>query len=102
MANSSDVTNVARHSTLRGSATSPNASIVPHRATGTHSIEVNCCANKKTLFISDSGNNTVQVFDFPSNSYIGELSSPPEGFNEPQGMCSDNKGDVYVANTANE
>jgi hypothetical protein len=84
----------------RTSVVSPNAKAVPHRLTGTHAIEPNCCANKKTLFVSDPGDNEVQMFDFPSSAYVGELAAPPEGFDEPQGLCSDNKGDVYVANTA--
>jgi DNA-binding beta-propeller fold protein YncE len=102
VANSSNGINSVQHAALNGSAASPHANVVPHRATGTHGIQASCCANKKTLFVSDSGDNAVQMFDFPSDTYIGQLSAPPEGFNEPQGMCSDNKGDVYVANTGNE
>jgi hypothetical protein len=78
---------------------SPKAQVQVRRVTGTHAIKPNCCANAKTLFVSDSGTNEVQMFDFPSNTYIGQLAAPPEGFSEPQGMCSDNKGNVYLANT---
>jgi hypothetical protein len=102
IATSSNGIHFARHTTLNGSAGSPYANVASRWPTGTHAIEANCCANKKTLFVSDSGDNAVQMFDFPSNKYIGQLAAPPEGFNEPQGMCSDNKGDVYLANTANE
>jgi hypothetical protein len=65
----------------------------------THAIKPNCCANTKTLFVSDSGENTVQTYEYPSGSYIGQLAAPPEGFEEPQGLCSDKMGDVYIANT---
>src|SRR6202000_1837906 len=43
----------------------------------------------------------VYVFAFPSASYIGTLPQPKEGFSEPQGLCSDAKGNVFVANTSN-
>jgi hypothetical protein len=67
-----------------------------------HSIKPNCCAYAKTLFITDTATDEVQMFDFPSNTYIGQLSPPPEGFSEVDGACSDNKGDVYITNTGNE
>jgi hypothetical protein len=81
------------------SVASPKVRVQPRLVNGTHPIKPNCCASVKTLFISDSGAFAVQLFDFPSNTYIGELAGPPEGFADPQGMCSDNKGDVYIANT---
>jgi hypothetical protein len=84
------------------SVVSPKVKVQLRHVTGTHAIKPDCCAYAKTLFISDSGTNEVQMYDFPSNTYIGQLSSPPEGFQEPQGMCSDNKGDVYLANTGEE
>lgn len=81
----------------------PRLNIRPRNATGTHPIKPDCCAYTKTLFISDSGTNEVQIYDFPSNTYIGELSPPPSNvFAEPQGLCSDNKGDVFVTNTGTE
>jgi hypothetical protein len=39
------------------------------------------------------------MFKFPSGKYIGEVTAPPEGFGDPQRMCSDDKGNVYVTNT---
>jgi hypothetical protein len=81
------------------SVVSPKAHVQLRHVTGTHPIKPDCCAYAKTLFVSDSGTNEVQMYDFPSNTYIGELSPPPEGFSEPQGMCSDNKGNVFVTNT---
>jgi hypothetical protein len=56
------------------------------------------------LYVSDvlGGSNfkgAVQVYDYPSGSYVGQLSPPPEGFLNPQGECVDNSGDVFIANT---
>jgi hypothetical protein len=64
-----------------------------------HAIKPNCCAYAKSVFISDSGNNSVQTYSYPDGAYIGALPAPPEGFEEPQGMCSDRQGNVYIANT---
>jgi hypothetical protein len=71
---------------------------IASRAT-THSVPPNCCAHTKTLFISNALNGTVQMFRFPSNKYIGQVAAPPEGFGLPEGMCNDDKGDVYIANS---
>jgi hypothetical protein len=85
------------------SVVSPRTKLQLRHVTGTHPIKPDCCAYTKTLFVSDSGTNEVQMYDFPSNTYIGELSPPPGNvFAEPQGLCSDNKGDVYVTNTDTE
>jgi DNA-binding beta-propeller fold protein YncE len=82
------------------SVVSPRAKVRSPRVTGTHAIKPDCCAYLKTLFVSDLGTNEVQMYEFPSNKYIGQVSPPPEGFGEPQGMCNDNQGNVFVANTA--
>jgi hypothetical protein len=66
----------------------------------THPIAPNCCGREKTLFVSDSLGEAVQMFDFPSGAYIGSLPAPPEGWALPTGMCSDDKGNVYIANEA--
>jgi hypothetical protein len=51
---------------------------------------------KAELFVSDSGANDVATFAWPKpKNPTGTLT----GFSEPQGGCSDAKGDVYVANT---
>jgi hypothetical protein len=51
---------------------------------------------KAELFVGDSGTNEVSTFAWPKpKSPTGSLT----GFSEPQGGCSDAKGDVYVANT---
>jgi hypothetical protein len=84
------------------SVVSPKVNVQLRHVTGTHPINPDCCAYTKTLFFSDSGTNEIQMYKFPSNKYIGQLSPPPEGFSEPQGMCSDNKGDVFATNTGYE
>jgi hypothetical protein len=66
-----------------------------------HALHGKIAANVKTLWMSDSGDNAVQIFTFPSGTYIGAAPAPPEGFSEPQGMCSDKAGNVFVANTEN-
>lgn len=65
----------------------------------THPLRGKIAANVKTLWISDAGDNVIQLFSFPSGTYLGAAPPPPEGLSEPQGMCSDNAGDVFVANT---
>ncbi|MFY9885830.1 MAG: hypothetical protein WAL67_05955 [Candidatus Cybelea sp.] len=49
----------------------------------------------RILFVSDSGTEDVYMYSLPKMVLKGTLT----GFSEPQGMCSDNKGNVYVANT---
>jgi DNA-binding beta-propeller fold protein YncE len=65
----------------------------------THPLHGKIAANVKTLWLSDSGDNDIQIYTFPTGTYIGTAPPPPEGFSEPQGMCSDKAGDVFVANT---
>jgi hypothetical protein len=51
------------------------------------------------LYISDAGTNEVYIYNYtPGNigSQVGTISS---GLSQPQGMCSDKKGDVWVTNT---
>jgi hypothetical protein len=49
----------------------------------------------RLLFISDDSTNDVYIFTMPSVTLKGTVT----GFDEPQGMCSDNKGNVWVTNT---
>jgi SMP-30/Gluconolactonase/LRE-like region len=67
----------------------------------THLLHEKIAANVKTLWVGDSGDNDVQIFTFPKPTYIGSAPPPPEGFSEPQGMCSDKNGNVFIANTGN-
>ena len=73
------------------------ASIASH---GSHFVHPNPCCNK-ILFVSDSGNNTVQLFNYPSGAPLGPLTPPPGGFQQPQGECVDspNPQHVFITNT---
>ncbi len=42
----------------------------------------------------------VFVFDYKTGKSLGTLPPPPEGWDEPQGACNDEKGDVYIVNTS--
>jgi len=47
------------------------------------------------LFVSDDSFNDVFIFTMPAMQLKGTLT----GFSEPQGMCSDKQGNIWVANT---
>lgn len=51
---------------------------------------------RRLLFASDSGLEEVDIYSLPSMKLKGQLT----GFSEPQGMCSDSGGNVYVADTS--
>jgi len=57
-------------------------------------------AGTPEIFISDAYAEQVYVFK-TTGAYIGTLPQPTEGFSEPQGLCSDSKGNVFVSNTSN-
>src|SRR5271165_4406936 len=50
------------------------------------------------LYVSDAGTFDVLVYDFPALTLVGTLT----GFNEPQGVCSDAHGNVWIANTGTQ
>ncbi|HYL27997.1 MAG TPA: hypothetical protein VEW74_09200, partial [Candidatus Nitrosotalea sp.] len=47
------------------------------------------------LYVSDLRGFAVHIYDFPSLKPAGKLT----GFDEPQGLCSDTAGNVWVTNT---
>ncbi|HEX4012773.1 MAG TPA: hypothetical protein VHX17_02650 [Candidatus Cybelea sp.] len=49
----------------------------------------------RLLFISDDGTNDVYMFKMPSMTLKGTLT----GFSEPQGMCADKAGNIWITNT---
>jgi hypothetical protein len=54
--------------------------------------------SKQLLYISDPGNNDVEVYSYPpkgSSPLVGTLT----GLSEPQGECVDATGSVWIANT---
>ncbi len=48
------------------------------------------------LFVSDSGTADVYIYSFPALKVIGTIT----GFTQPQGECSDTKGNVWVTDTS--
>jgi hypothetical protein len=48
------------------------------------------------IFISDAANNVVNIYN-PKGKQLAQLT----GFSEPQGLATDGKGNLYVADTAN-
>ncbi len=79
----------------------PKVAIRKSDLSKSHPLRGKIDSRTKTFWISDAGDNVVQVFSYPSGTYMGALSAPPEGFSEPQGMCSDKNGNVFIANTEN-
>lgn len=68
-------------------------------------VKPNCCALQKTLFVTDAtggslATGAVYMFDYVTGASLGQLAAPPEGWSEPQGACSDNAGNAYIANTS--
>lgn len=47
------------------------------------------------LYISDYGSGRVNIYSYPQGKLVGSLS----GFEQPQGVCSDAAGNVWIANT---
>jgi hypothetical protein len=47
------------------------------------------------LYVSDAATNDVYVYQYPALKLTGTL----KGFAEPQGECTDSKGNVWIANT---
>jgi hypothetical protein len=75
------------------------------KVTNERVMKPNCCALQKTLFVTDaeggsSFTGAVYAFDYVTGASLGSVAAPPEGWFEPQGACSDNNGNVYIANTA--
>jgi hypothetical protein len=54
---------------------------------------------KDMLYVSDDGTNEVDLLAWPKPKSISETLS---GFSEPQGMCADTSGDVFISNTGDE
>jgi hypothetical protein len=52
-------------------------------------------AKAPVLFVSDSGTADVYIYSLPALKVIGTVT----GFSQPQGECSDNKGNVWVTDT---
>jgi NHL repeat len=47
------------------------------------------------LYVSDIGTDDVDVYSYPDGKPVGTLT----GFDEPEGLCVDKKGDIWITNT---
>lgn len=50
---------------------------------------------KQLLYVSDEGAGTVNVYSVPKYTEVGQITS---GINEPEGLATDQKGNLYVSN----
>ena len=66
-------------------------------------VTVSCCffinarTSADTIYVSNSGNNTIVKYDSAGNSSV----FASEGLSDPQGLAFDNSGNLYVANVGN-
>ncbi|MGA8099588.1 MAG: hypothetical protein WB810_13125 [Candidatus Cybelea sp.] len=81
-------TNLARSIAVR-------PSIAVHRDTRASWISPDVKRASRLLFVSDAGEEDVDIFSLPNLVLKGTIT----GFSEPQGMCSGTGGTVWVANT---
>lgn len=51
-------------------------------------------ASKALLYFDDDTTDDTYVYEYPSGKLVGKLT----GFHDPQGMCVDQKGDIYSTN----
>ena len=58
-------------------------------------ISADAAQRDALLYVSDAGTFEVHVYDFPSLEPAGTLT----GFTRPEGMCTDARGNVWIANT---
>lgn len=52
----------------------------------------------RLLFVSDDDTNDVYIFTMPAMALKGTLT----GFSEPQGMCNDSSGNIWITSTSQE
>lgn len=71
------------------------AAALPHHDRGRSWFSAEAKGGNPLLFVSDSGTGDVEMYSFPTLKLIGTVT----GFSQPQGECSDDKGDVWVTDT---
>jgi hypothetical protein len=71
------------------------AAMVGPSRSGASTMRPDAAKRNKLLYISDSEANDVTVYAWPGYTLEGTL----HGFNQPQGLCGDSKGDVWVVST---
>jgi hypothetical protein len=50
---------------------------------------------KQLLYVSDEGSGVIDIFSVPSYSEVGQITS---GLDQPEGIATDKKGNLYVSN----
>ena len=66
-----------------------------HRDTGKSHVSPDAKSARRLLFISDDDTDDVYIFGLPKMALMGTLT----GFYEPQGLCSDKAGKIWITNT---
>jgi hypothetical protein len=91
----------ATNATVCGTLSTPwiaDTSAVPcHLDRRTSWMARGVATSTELLYVSDIGAEDVDVFSYPDGESVGQLS----GFNEPNGLCADSKGDVFITDTYN-
>jgi hypothetical protein len=82
------------HRLHQGTYTSLKAPKV-HRDTRKSRVSPDAKSAPRLLFVSDDATNDVLIFTMPAMALKGTLT----GFSEPQGMCSDKSGNIWITNT---
>jgi hypothetical protein len=78
----------------RGTYTSLRAPKV-HRDTRKSHVSPKAVGLPRLLFVADDGTDDVYMFSMPAMALMGTLT----GFSEPQGMCNDKSGNIWITNT---
>ena len=79
-----------------------NSSGAARRATGTQYPDLGAswmapgAGTDDLLYISNYDNDSVVVYSYPQGKLVGTLT----GFAEPDGVCADKKGDVWIVNNS--
>ena len=66
-----------------------------HRDTRKSHVSPKAAGLPRILFIADDGTDDVYMFSMPAMVLMGTLT----GFSEPQGMCNDKSGNIWITNT---
>jgi hypothetical protein len=86
-----DATSPRSLSALQTTAVRPGIAQIDHNPTWL-SPDIPKATN--VLFVTDAGTNDVYLFKLSTLKHLGTIT----GFSEPQGACSDNKGNVWITN----
>lgn len=81
---------------LSGLASGPNSAQPNARRDFTASWMAPSAKQGRLLYISDGGTEDVDIYTYPKLKLVGTLT----GFDEPQGICLNKAGDVWIVNTA--